>query len=63
MSSDKKKREDTKAFNDKRNRMTTGLGAFLNQADDWATTESNSSQDDPGYERVISYKGLNSKLI
>ena len=62
MSSNKKKREDTKAFNDKRNRMTTGIGAFL-QADDWATTESNSSQDDPGYERVISFKGVNFKLL
>ena len=61
-SNNKKKREDTKAFNDKRNRMTTGIGAFL-KADDWATSESNSSQDDPGYERVISVKGLNLKLI
>ena len=59
MSSNKKKREDTKSYNDKRNRMNTGIGAFLAQEDNWATSESNSSQDDPGYERVISYKGLN----
>ena len=61
MSSNKKKREETKSHNDKRNRMNTGIGAFL-QADNWAGTESNSSQEDAGYERVISVKGLNFKL-